>query len=494
MTRLAAAGLSIAVVAWTAFPHLSRGICYEDPGDFQVAAATLGIPHPPGYAGYVSAGHLLTRLSPLDPAFTLNIACLLAGLLFIWMCVRLQMRMGAWPISAATATLLLFRHPELWPQIIVPEVYLPSLLLLTGAILCFSEGKHEVVPQRDRVLLGALLLGALAANRPPALLFVPVFIGVQWLGARRGVRPGGRHATGFGLAAIAFLLPHAYSVGYFYLRDVPANEYNYIEGTARSEPATLPAVDAGVGAKLSRIGWLMSARPYHDRITGRPLEILGNWRAATERLAASSLLILCVLLLLAFAGFRIALQRHPRGAWLLAGCAGGSFCYAGCYRDPGFPADLLPILLALAVFTGIALTRWCEAARWRYHGILAFALAAISGYGIVAQARQRSFHAYDADATRYVAQIRLDKLPPGAVIISSWRTSPPLAYAQLVLCDRRDLEILNREPQDWMREALLRTGAAHSQAVYFAYEPPAPGEASVAEEWGLYRLLSSEAP
>lgn len=78
------AGLALAALAGTvlaaAGPWVARGVCFDDSGDLQAASATLGIAHPPGYAVYVSVGHVLTWLPGVEPARAVNLGALLAGL------------------------------------------------------------------------------------------------------------------------------------------------------------------------------------------------------------------------------------------------------------------------------------------------------------------------------------------------------------------------------------------------------------------------------
>ena len=486
--RGVALALPIAVVALAALPHLPRGICYEDSGDLQVAAAVLGIPHPPGYAGYISLGHLLTRVMPLDPALTLNAVCLACGLAAVGLCTYMQLRLGVTPLVSAAGALCFAIHHEVWSQILVPEVYLPSLLLLIGALL--ATDRWIEIGGRGRLFCAAVLLGFLIANRPPALLFAPFFAAVFWTTARR-MKPA--RARLLGDAAIALLglaLPIAYTFGYLYCRDVPADPYNYIEGTSQAQPEILPAEDAGPLVKLERVFWQATAAQYRDRITLRIDELLHNWKHAVLRLASYPPIPSAALLgIVLFGAYRLW-RRRRECAVLLIGCAVAAFVFTGCYRDPGFPADLLPALLGATVCAGSAITALLHRWRSRYRpGVEALLLAVVCCW-IFANARERSFAAYDADASSYVAHVELDRVPVGSVIFSSWRTSPPLWYALLVLHDRPDVEIVNAEPQDWMSLAARYDAGAPPRPVYFAYEPPEPAGRTFVEEAGLFRAAA----
>ncbi|MBI3963652.1 MAG: DUF2723 domain-containing protein, partial [Candidatus Kerfeldbacteria bacterium] len=52
---------------------LAPGIGPEDAGEFVTAAATLGIPHPPGFPLYVLLGFPFTHLPGFSSAVWLNV-------------------------------------------------------------------------------------------------------------------------------------------------------------------------------------------------------------------------------------------------------------------------------------------------------------------------------------------------------------------------------------------------------------------------------------
>ena len=62
-------GIAIAVTV----PRLPSSICLGDSGGIQLAAATLGITHPPGYVGYMSLAHLFTLVPGVDPAYMVSL-------------------------------------------------------------------------------------------------------------------------------------------------------------------------------------------------------------------------------------------------------------------------------------------------------------------------------------------------------------------------------------------------------------------------------------
>jgi len=68
--------LTITAIAVATIPRLPPGIRKGDSGGIQLAAAALGITHPPGYGGFVSLGYLFTLVTGVDPARAVSFACL----------------------------------------------------------------------------------------------------------------------------------------------------------------------------------------------------------------------------------------------------------------------------------------------------------------------------------------------------------------------------------------------------------------------------------
>ncbi|MCH7592399.1 MAG: DUF2723 domain-containing protein, partial [Planctomycetes bacterium] len=176
-----APGLAVVFISALAIPRLPPGVCFEDAGDLQLASATLGIMHPPGYAGYVTLGWFVSRVPGVDPAYMVSLACFASGLTAIWFCMLLQIRLGVSSWIAGALGLALTAHPRVWSNLLVPEVYAPTLALLAGAAYLLVRSVHRGV-RRD-MLLAALLYGLALANRPPLLFMLPFFL-VAWWTAR----------------------------------------------------------------------------------------------------------------------------------------------------------------------------------------------------------------------------------------------------------------------------------------------------------------------
>ena len=73
MKRLVLAAVFFAVLGLYLFTQHPTVSPYRDSGDLAVAAATLGIAHPPGYPLYVLSGKIVSVLLPWsNPAYRIN--------------------------------------------------------------------------------------------------------------------------------------------------------------------------------------------------------------------------------------------------------------------------------------------------------------------------------------------------------------------------------------------------------------------------------------
>lgn len=439
--------IAVLVLAAVTVPRLPPGVCYGDSGDLQLAAATLGIAHPPGYTGYVTLGFVLTRMPGVDPAHVVSLACLAAGLAAIVLCVLMQLRLGLNAWVAAAIGVGLTAVPRVWQNLLVPEVYAPSLALLAGSV--YLSFKCARVGKRRDLLLAALLFGVAVANRPPVLLALPFFVVAWWL-ARRQRGLSWRRATRSALLVVGcLLLPGLYALGFLWLRDTPTAAYNYIE-QYNAETGELPSATDGPRAKLDRIAWQATGRQYRQFMGSDWQAVKGKLRWLTDELepggAVASVLALTIVLI----GGVIAARRCREGVWLLGGMVVQTVIFVCGYRIYGQAADLLPLIWAVVVAAGVALSPLlpCEARGGRR--MAAVGLLVMACVWTAVRAGDRPDEARNADATPYLAAVDLGSFPADAVICSSWGQSPPLWYAQKVLTDRDDIRIINAEAKNWL--------------------------------------------
>ena len=139
---LATALISLGVYLLTIAPDLTWANGAIDGGELITASATLGIPHPPGYATYVLAGKLFSFLPVGTVAFRYNLfaavcAAGAAGLLAAAICT-FHRRSVSTPSVLAT-TLAFSFAPLVWGQAVVAEVYSLNLLILAAFLLAWSR-------------------------------------------------------------------------------------------------------------------------------------------------------------------------------------------------------------------------------------------------------------------------------------------------------------------------------------------------------------------
>jgi hypothetical protein len=197
--------VALAVYLATLAPDLSWQHYGSDGGELITAAATLGIPHPPGYPTYVLLGKLLSLLPVGTVAWRFNLfsaVCMaLATAVLAATIAGLQQRpkqplSGNLGISTTAAALAFAFFPLVWSQAIITEVYALNLLFLAGFLwatmvrqstalagLCLGLGitghltslfllpfAFLITPRASwRVLLGWLLIGLLPLATLPVL-------------------------------------------------------------------------------------------------------------------------------------------------------------------------------------------------------------------------------------------------------------------------------------------------------------------------------------
>lgn len=173
---------------------------WRDSGELSMAAATLGVAHPPGYPLYVLLANLAGRVPLGNPAYRLNLlsaAALAAAVALLFRETR--RREGVWPALAAALLLAFNASAVAVGQ--VSEMY--ALWVLSAVAMLalarrLAEGEERLFP--GFCLLAGLSLG----NRLDLLLWAP---GLAWLAlSGRPLAAGAEKAW----SAAAFLLVPAF--------------------------------------------------------------------------------------------------------------------------------------------------------------------------------------------------------------------------------------------------------------------------------------------
>ncbi len=438
-------GLLVTVIIVTCIRRLPPGVCFGDAGDFQLASTVLGIPHPPGYAAYVSLAHLATWIPGVDPAYAVSLLCFGAGLLVLFLCALLPVLRGANPWTSSAVAMALTGHTKFWMNLTTPEVYIFSAAFLLGSVVFMV--RFSCLGRRRDLWIAALLYGVALANRPPILFAAPFFIVAWWLGERTvGWRARGRSFLGVILWAA---IPGLYSLGFFYLRDTPHAAYNYLEHH-NAEAHELPDSQSGFSAKAQRIHWLVTAAQFHYRVGNDWRQMRAKLRWLKHELLFGGLVEGIATGALIALGVWRSIRRCKATAILLAGMAAQSITFILIYKDYGQAADLTPLLTALTIFAAMGLAEVLP----RHGGprrtlASVFLLVATSVYTIN-DVPHRPRLVRSCDATWFVTQADLATFPPQSVILTRWTEALPLLYELETKLHREDIRVAIAQPSNWL--------------------------------------------
>jgi len=475
--------LGMGVLAAICIPRLPRGICCGDSGDLQVASATLGIAHPPGYAVLVSLGYVLTRVPFVEPAYMVSLGCCAAGIVALGLGMLVSIRLGLNAWVAATIGVAMTNVPRVWENLLAPEVYAPTLAALAGA--AYLTLRYAQLHRTRDLLLAALMLGTAIAIRSPTALALP-FFGMAWWRSMRRLEFNRRTVLRRMIwALVLLLLPCFYTIGYLLIRDQPHTPLNYIE-QYNTEVHVVPESDAGPTARLGRVAWLLSGAQYRNLMGNTWDGVRSKLRWVAEDIAPQGWPTMLVGGAVVVIGAVLIARRCGPMAWVLLGMALQSVVFVCMYRIYGQAADLLSLLWALMVAGGVALSRvFPRNAPGLAKQAVPIVLLAACAWTLYDSGNRLNI-ARDADATGFVRGVDLATFPRDAVICSSWGTSPPLWYAQHVLADRPDLTILNARSENWVRRIAQYPGP---EVYYTDAQAPRPPGYELAPYRKLWRLV-----
>ena len=117
-------------------------VFWYDSAEYATAAATLGIPHPPGYPLYTLVGRLFVYL-PLEPAYAVNLMSAVFGAAAVALAFAVLRETGAGPWAAAVGASGLGASHLFWSQAIIAEVYTPGLCFVLLVLLLLLRGTRQ---------------------------------------------------------------------------------------------------------------------------------------------------------------------------------------------------------------------------------------------------------------------------------------------------------------------------------------------------------------
>lgn len=474
---------TMALLAVTAFGFLPPGICKGDAGDLQLASATLGVMHPPGYTGFVTLGYLLTRIPGTDPAYVVTLACFASGLVVLGLCLLMQVRLGVNPWVASALVLALTCHPRIWLNLIEPEVYAPAMALLAASAYLLI--RYAATGGRMSLYLAALLFGMTLANRPTVIWIAPFFCLAWWLAHGRwdsSTKDRYNRLAGswrvFARVTLLAIVPGLYSLGFILVRDTPDATYNYIE-SYNAEHHELPESDAGWRAKGERLWWQITAHEFRRYLVESPRDVRMRLRwlylefflfRTVYFLGAMFITgpyLVPMVAVIAAVGGTLLYRRSRPGFCLLVGMVLGNIGYIGIYRIYGLAGDLFPLMFAFTVVAGLAVSSLIPLGAKRWRRATAVVLAATAGLLMSLDAPIRSDRE-SPDAIPFLTELDMATLPQNAVICSTWPESTPLWYARHILTKRHDIEIINAGELNWYP----RVADQLHRPIFMTFNPP----------------------
>lgn len=152
---------------------LVPGVGTADAADLTAAAASLGIPHPPGYPLHTLLGWLASRLTPDNPALAVNALTAVCSSLAAAVLALTAISWTGSRLAGVAAALALGLDPRVWHNSIVAEVFglnnlLAALLLFLGLRLAFRVG-----PAFPQALALAFVYGLGAAHHHTLAFVLP---------------------------------------------------------------------------------------------------------------------------------------------------------------------------------------------------------------------------------------------------------------------------------------------------------------------------------
>jgi len=408
-------------------------VYWYDSAEFAAHAASLGVPHPPGYPLYTLLAHVFTWL-PGEPAWGVNVmsaVCGVVSVLFVYGIAR-NLGAGAWPAVFAGATLATCR--TFWANAVVAEVYTPGLVFTLGVFLVLQAA------ERRRSFRLELVAGWLAG------LGVGVHMSIATCGlgyaalvlSRRPTDPG-RFAW-LRVAGRAVAVAFAVGVGLLVFLYIPWRTFE------RWSPGE----------------W----RGFYANATGGTFKRKFAGGDALERgelmLSLFTDNLQWVGLLLALAGFGVLLRRRPRwGAALLLAAIGNIGAFFN-YHVPDLDVFILPAIAVFCIGAGLAVHAAGEQlATWRPRAVFALAFAGLLPLTnlVINYAAVDLSGRYEA--ATYGERV-CDAIEEPAVVVSysspqEWRYYAVFLYVQRALGRCADVEVLKKPPAKRLH-ALLASG------------------------------------
>ena len=409
-----------------------------DSGEFQVAAAMLGIPHPPGYPLFTFLGWLLAQIplgSPFARISFLSVIAAAGALALVSLTAQtlthhaIRRCDGAWvrravvALAGLTASAALATSTTFWAQATTTNIR--SLTAFFTALMLYTAARVAITGRAAALPSYALALGLGVGHHLSLAVIGGVLGGTALLIVWR--RDRAELPRGLGHAMLIFAATQAVWL-YLPLRDAAGARF------APGNLTTLEGLLFHIFARGFAGDMLAFAEPalLADRLALLPM-LLGFQFSGP------------LLALMLVSAFGLLIGRMPLTAAMLIGCA-GHFLITLTYRAPQTVEYAMPCWVILCVLLGVGLgSGAASTGPWRMRGLIAsfalplLALAVALNNGI----QHWPSYAYLAGLreTRATAEVALRAAPAGGVILAGWHQATPMWALQDIEGLRRDVMV-----------------------------------------------------
>lgn len=441
-------GIVFAIALALYWRTLAPTVAFNDSGELTVAAAQLGVAHPPGFPLWVLLTHLFTllpygtvasRANAASAFFTAGAAAFVA-LAAGELAFRMR-RPRAAPVAALFAGLLFAVARTPWNYATVTEVYALNSLLIAAMLYCALARRWLLAASAFGLALGVHYVSA-------AFAFAGVVAVVAW-GARRKELP---------LSAVVI------AAGLLVYLQIPLAAH-HPRGLSWSN-----AVD------LTRVADHITGKEYRRFIGG---ETKGQLAESLRLLAHD----LGVALLLSLAGLLALFRADRRAAYALSLVVAANLAWMAVYwivndRD----AYLLPSIaaLSLAAAAGVA------ALAGRFPRLAPVLLVIPIALAVVHfPLRDRS----EATGARDFVHDAFGALPPNAILLTNtWQFYSPALYFQEVEHERPDVTVVDLAALQygWYLDFLQRRVPTLARKEIDAFRPWVPRQLTTVAERSEY--------
>jgi hypothetical protein len=411
-----------------------------DSGDLAAAVASFGVPHPPGYPGYMLLARLWTSLPfGADLAYRLNLLSAVGAALATGLCAATIISIGRrrgfggvpLAVGAAFGGLTFALAPLTWSQATITEVYAPGMVSL--ALVTLLALGWQGRPSRCSLLIAGLVGGFGFGMLPQIVLTVPGVAIAALVGARLrvAVERLGLLALGTGIGLSSFL---------------------YLPISA----ATRPLVNWGDPSSPERFWAVVTVQMYHGMF-----DALGpvDWlRRVLESMALAGHDIGGVGLVFGMAGaWALGLGTRMAGGYIL-GLVLLTLAFRAGYRAEGNEVYLLPLLYGVGLLVGVGAVQIAE--RLRRSSQWAVPALAVVLTGILIWRAAATMPTVDVSAdyeADHFVRAALAALPTDAVLVSEHDATTFGLWYRQALGERGDVVVVDARllPYPWYRDQLL---------------------------------------